>query len=103
MRLKELRKENNITQEEIAKRIGTSRVNYNRYEVGQIEPNIDILIKLANQYDVSLDYLIGRQFKNDIGYITNDEKELITDYRKLNQINKIKILAELKGFLIAQN
>ena len=102
-KLKELRKKENKTQEEIATNVGIEKRNYQNYELGIRKPTLETLIKIANYFNVSLDYIVERDFNNDIGYITNDEKELITDYRKLNQINKIKILAELKGFLIAQN
>lgn len=103
MRLKELRKINNKTQDEIATFLNMSQVSYGRYELETSEPTIDTLCKLANYYDVSIDYLIGRDRQNDIGFLSEDEKKLLTDYRKLKQINKITLLAELKGLLIAQS
>lgn len=103
MNLEKILKDNKITQKELAKEINLTPAGINNYIKGKTEPNIDTLIKIANYFNISLDYLVDRPYSNDIGFITNDEKELLNNYKKLNKINKIKILAELKGFLIAQN
>ena len=103
MLLKEERNKKKITQQEVAEVLNISQRTYSAYELGQTEPTIDTLCKLADYYNVSIDYLVGRQLKNDIGYLSEDEKSLLNDYRQLNEINKIKISAELKGFLVAQN
>ncbi|MDP4146099.1 MAG: helix-turn-helix transcriptional regulator [Bacillota bacterium] len=58
-RLKLLRKENNIKQEDVADSLKISRQAYANYEVGRREPNIQILINIADYYNVSLDYLCG--------------------------------------------
>lgn len=60
-KLKELRKENGWTQQQVADMIGVSRVNYTRYELNASEPDFDILVRLADIYDVSLDYIFDRQ------------------------------------------
>ena len=59
-RLKELRKEMALTQTELAKRIGATQRQISFWESGQIEPGIFWLIKLADFFDVSIDYLVGR-------------------------------------------
>lgn len=56
--LKELRKENGWTQKEVAEKLGTSQQNYQRYETGQIEPDIRTLIMLSIIFDVSLNEII---------------------------------------------
>lgn len=56
--LKELRKENSWTQKEVAEKLGTSQQNYQRYETGQIEPDIRTLIMLSIIFDVSLNEII---------------------------------------------
>ncbi len=61
LRLKELRLENNLTQEFVASEIGVSRVVYNRYENEQRSIPLEILWVLADFYKVSVDYLIGRE------------------------------------------
>ena len=60
-RLKELRLENNLNQGQVADIIKVSRVVYNRYERNQREIPIELLCVLADYYDVSMDYLVGRE------------------------------------------
>ena len=102
-RLKELRKQQKLTQEEMAQILKTQQRTYSGYEIGRSEPNLDTLCKLADYYGVTLDYLIGRDYKNELGYINDSEKELLNIFRQLKPINQIKIIAEIKGILIAQN
>ena len=70
MKLKEnlrmLRKERGWTQAELAKKLKIRQYNISDYEIGRIEPNINTLIKLANAFEVSLDYLVGRNGEEDL-------------------------------------
>ena len=59
-RLKQLRKLKNVMQKDIAKEFGVVVRAYQRYEYGDREPNLAKLIALADYFDVSLDYLVGR-------------------------------------------
>lgn len=59
--LKELRKANGLTQQQVADNLGISRVNYTRYETGASNPDYETLLMLANYFDVSLDFLFGRK------------------------------------------
>lgn len=58
--LKELRKENNLTQTELAKKINISQRAYSFYENGEREPSIETLINLAEFYKIPIDVLVGR-------------------------------------------
>ena len=60
-RLIDLRKSNNVTQKEMAFRLGISQPSYIRYENGTAEPKFENLVKLADYFDVSVDYLLGRK------------------------------------------
>ena len=60
MRLKELRESKGLTQKEVAEIIGYSEISYARYEKGEREPDITTLCKLAEYFNVTVDYLIGR-------------------------------------------
>ena len=60
-RLKELRKENSLTQKQIAKIINKSETGYASWEQGLSEPGINDLILLSNYYQVSIDYLVGKE------------------------------------------
>lgn len=62
-RLKELRKEANATQADMAKILGVTVSAYGNYELGQREPTIEFLCKLADYFNVSVDYLIGHETK----------------------------------------
>ncbi len=58
--LKKLRKEHKITQSTLSKELGVTDRAVRMYEAGEIEPTMSVLIKLANFFGVSLDYLVGR-------------------------------------------
>lgn len=103
MRLKELRKQKKVNQTEIAKYLNTTQVTYGRYELETCEPTIETLTKLADYYNVSLDYLVGRDFSNDIGYLTQQEKEFLKTYLQLNAQNRIKIAGYALGLLAGQD
>lgn len=58
-RLRELRSERNLKQEEVAEKINVGRTTYAGWEIGRTEPSISNLMELAKFYNVSLDYLCG--------------------------------------------
>ncbi|MCM6831250.1 helix-turn-helix domain-containing protein [Leuconostoc mesenteroides] len=58
-RLKELRLENNLTVEELAKEVFNSRANISRYERGLTEPKLATWELLADYFDVDPEYLVG--------------------------------------------
>ena len=60
-KLKELRIQQNLTQEMLSGLLGISRVNYTRYENDKVRPDYETLIKIADFYDVSLDDLFDRK------------------------------------------
>ena len=59
-RMKELRKEKNLRQEDIASELGIGITTYCRYELGMREPTITVLERMADYYGVTADYLLGR-------------------------------------------
>lgn len=59
-RLVQLRKEKNITQKQLANELNLSEVGIQNYEGERRKPAYDVLIALADYFDVSLDYLVGR-------------------------------------------
>ena len=69
-RLKELREERRIYQRELAEILGMSFRGYQNYETGQSEPKLATLIVLADYYQVSIDYLVGRT--DDPGFHTSE-------------------------------
>ncbi len=58
-RIMELRKTNGYSQQYVASVLGIKQPSYIRYEKGSAQPNLDNLVKLADLFDVSVDYLLG--------------------------------------------
>jgi len=59
-KIKQLRKAKGVTQKAVAEQIGILEQSYQKYEYGKHEPNHEITVKLADYFDVSTDYLLGR-------------------------------------------
>ena len=59
-KIRELRKKKGISQLRLATDLNTTQNTISRYETGEREPGIDELIKIADYFNVSVDYLIGR-------------------------------------------
>jgi len=59
-RLKELRKSKGITQKQVADFLSIAERNYRRYEAGLVDPASSTAIKLADFFEVTVDYLLGR-------------------------------------------
>lgn len=90
LKLRELRLDSEKTQAELALFLGTSRQVYANYENGINEPSLDTLARLADFFECTIDYLIGRS--DDFGNITvqgtapqvnSEEMELVRIFRKL--------------------
>ncbi len=58
--LKRFRKDFNLTQKAVANSLGVQENAYQRYEYGKVIPSVLVMTKLADAYNVSLDYLVGR-------------------------------------------
>lgn len=58
-RIRDLREDHDLTQEEVAKILCVKQATYSRYESGAINVPVDILIKLASYYNTSVDYILG--------------------------------------------
>lgn len=81
-KLRDLRIKKNITQKELSKHLGVSDRTVGYYETGERIPPADVLIKIANYFNVSLDYLLDRPINNNgsiIDTFTSDLKEVLSD------------------------
>lgn len=58
--LKRFRKKFNLTQTNVADKLGIMQQTYYKYENDKMTPSAEFVLKLANAYDVSADYLLGR-------------------------------------------
>ena len=78
-KLKSLRIENNLTQSQVAKRLGIAVSAVSSYELGVRYPSYPILIKLARLYHVSTDFLLGIKYTEvlDISDMSEDDIAII--------------------------
>lgn len=85
--LKELRKEKGLNQIQLAKFIGVSVQAYQKYEYGTAEPTFDSVCKLADFYNVTADYLLGREAAPnpfaDLNLSEEDEANVVAKYMSL--------------------
>lgn len=104
LRLKELREQENLTQQEIATIFDTPRQNYARWELNKNHPNVDMLIKIADFYKVSLDFLCNHKAVGgyDVGYLSEQQRQLVELIKSLNETNTIKAFGYLAGLLAGQ-
>ena len=58
--IRNLREDNDRLQVQLAEYLNVKQTTYSKYELGKINVPVDVLIKLADYYDVSIDYLVGR-------------------------------------------
>lgn len=88
--LKKLRTEFKISQQQLADAIGVSQQSVNKYENQDVEPDISVLIKIADYFSVSVDYLIGRTSSPDfaVSSLSKDEKLIISKYKTLTKKEK---------------
>ncbi len=80
LRLKELRKKKNLTQEQVAIRLNLTKASISGYENNTITPPNDMVVKLALMYGVSTDYLLGLDKEETIviSELTKSQKEIVT-------------------------
>lgn len=60
-KIKHLREQNNINQKELAKKLAISNVQLSRYESDERRPDYETLTKIADYFNITVDYLLGRQ------------------------------------------
>jgi transcriptional regulator with XRE-family HTH domain len=93
-----LRKKKGISQAELGKAVGTSGDIIGRYERDEVKPSIEVVIKIADTLEVSIDYLVGKSnVELDKGVLKK-----IQDIQKLNPDDKAHVFALLDAFLQSQ-
>jgi transcriptional regulator with XRE-family HTH domain len=102
MKLRSLREERKINQQKIAMDLQISQASVSKYEIGSAEPDIGTIVKLAEYFNVSTDYLLGVSeiklplTKSDL---SDMEIEHLVAYRSLSKIQKEKVCAYIQGIL----
>lgn len=97
MKLKQLRENAKFTQEELAQKLNLSRSTLRNYENATREPPIDFLIKFANFFDVSLDFLCERE-NNRI--LSENKKMLINIIEQLTDTECRKLYNYAEGIIM---
>ena len=102
--LTDLRKSANLSQKQLAEKIGVSQSTIAKLEIGRNEATASTLTKLAQYFDVSADYLLG--LSDELGApvsssttLPADEKELLDLYRQLNYEGKQRLIARAEVML----
>lgn len=103
-RLKQLRETRNMTQIRLAIELGVSQETISGYENGKATPPADMLIKIADILDTSVDYLLERtqdkQFnKFSKSDLTEQELEVISNFRKMPQNKKERLIGFMFGLM----
>lgn len=91
-RITQLRTEKNLSQRALAKLIGASPKAVNFWESGKVEPSAKFILALADVFECTADYLLGRE--DDLGAVnvmrelTDEEKQIVTVFSKLDKKQK---------------
>lgn len=100
-RIQKLRKENGLTQQELAVKVKISHPQIVRYETKNVQPPADVLSRLADVFDVSIDYLVNGN-KSDKVEQTIKDAELIKQFKQLDKLpdDEKKSILKVIGALI---
>lgn len=102
--LKLLRQSAGVSQQKIADAIMVSQQSINKYENHNVEPDIETLIKIANYFDVSVDYLIGRnEIKEVAGELnlsdlSEQERMLIKKFSALTDKQRECVMTVIESY-----
>lgn len=89
--LKELREDNDLTQNDISNILSITRQNYSRWETNEKVIPLKHLVTLCNYYKVSLDYITGLSKENNYNKIVLNKREIgkkIKEFRNINNISQ---------------
>lgn len=96
--LRELRKEKQLTQEQLAERFGVTNRSVSRWETGSNMPDLSILVELADFYDVDIrDIIDGERKGEDMNKEEKERLQLVADYA---ETEKNTLLMRLRIFSI---
>ncbi len=97
LRLKQLRLENNMSQRALAAKIKSSQKAIDLWEKGITEPKASVIVALANVFECTTDYLLGRE--DDLGNVnvmrdlSESEKEALAVFGKLDKAQRRELLS----------
>ena len=97
--LQELRKENGLTQEQLAEQLGVSRRTVSRWETGSNMPDMDILIELSDFYAVDLREILSGERKSE--RMNQELKETVLQVADYSNEEKARLLRRMHWLFIA--
>lgn len=105
-RLLKLMDERNLKPAQITRELGISGSSFTDWKKGKGSPSLDVIVKFADYFNVSLDYLVrGEDFKSPAGEsleISNaKERQCLKNFRKLTPILQDKLLVYADGMIAA--
>lgn len=105
IKLKELRKQNKITQNDLALILNVKGATVNRYEKGVNEPAFDTLVSIANYFNVTTDYLLGVEstVKEVSPEFSAEQLQVVNLVKKLNNKELEKVYNYLLGIIDARD
>mgnify|MGYP002621953246 CR=1 FL=1 len=102
-RLKDLRMARQISQKDFAKRLGVSQQTVASWEVGRTEPANDSLKDIADYFNVSTDYLLGRDNFNQNTSLSNEEKNLLRGFDSLTADGKNLLIGIVNSLIVSHS
>ena len=99
--LRMLRISRGMSQQQLADVIGTSQQSINKYENHNVEPDIATLIKIADHFETTVDFLVGHTVENAAiksPWLSPEEQYLIDSFRQLSKDEKESIRLILKNY-----
>ena len=97
--LKELRKEKGLTQEQLAEQFHVSRRSVSRWETGSNLPDLDILIEMADYYEVELKEILDGERKSE--NMNEELKETVLKVAEFSSEDKMKLTQRMNKLFIA--
>ena len=102
MRIKDLREDKKESQQKLAMLLNVSQTMISRYELEQAYPDVEMLIKLAQHFGVSVDYLIGVS-ESKLPYtksnLSEQEQQMLFLFKRLSKTQKEKAVSYIEGML----
>ena len=99
--LKKLRQDKKISQQQLADFLMVSQQSVNKYENHNVEPDIATLCKIADYFDVTIDYLVGRTKKKETAEapeLSDNEAALVKGFRLLTPFQKDCIIHLIESY-----
>lgn len=104
MKIKELRESLGLTQKALGEKLGIDGHNVGDWERNKCEPSTEMLIKLADYFNCTIDYLVGREDDfgnvssiNERNELSKDEQTLLSCFNKMGPFEREAILIQIKA------